>query len=59
MQLVCVQVWVFTHAEHDSLEGVLRFALQPFGRLRGCRWTQVVKLRYFAVENVSMDRAAE
>lgn len=24
-----------TYTEHDSLEGILRFALQPFGRLKG------------------------
>lgn len=61
MQLVYVQatISVFTHTEHNSLKGILRFALQAFGHLNSFRWTKTVKLGYFAVENISMDQTAD
>lgn len=60
MQLVYVQgtFSVFTHTEHDPLQGILRFALQPLARLNSFRWTKIVKLGYFAVENIRMDHTA-
>lgn len=60
MQLVYVQAAtsVCTHTENNSLEGILRFALQAFGHLDSFRWTETVELRHCAVENISMDHTA-
>lgn len=42
---------VFTHTEHNPLEGILRFALQAFGCLNKFQvGKKMGKLGYFAVE---------